>query len=359
MKKILFGGSFDPIHNGHLNMAEEAHRSLGADVIFIPAKIAVWKDNSISIEHKINMLKLAIEGKAYFFIDLFEIENEKEINYTIDTVEHYVNTCQNDEFYLLIGTDQVNSFHKWKDAEKLSRLVKIIFFERPNYIVDENNVKKYRMLSIPSEKLVDVSSSDIRSLHNLGLPLSVLKYIEDHRLYFFETLGQYLDEKRLNHSISVANLAFDIALKHQLKNSESAYIAGLLHDLGKANRSSVEIMQKYYPEYLDLPYFAYHQFVGAYLASTVFEIEDKNILEAIKFHATGNEKMGEIAMIVYAADKIEPTREYDSSTLIEAMYKNDIVDGFKVVLKANIEFLSEMNKAIDNRLTYNCCKYYL
>ena len=117
-------------------------------------------------------------------------------------------------------------------------------------------------------------------------------------------------------------------------------------------------MKEHYKEYLDLPAFAYHQFVGEYIAKNDFGVVDEDILTAIKFHATGNENMGTLAKIIYAADKIEPTRGFDSSDLIRAMME-DVDKGFVTVLKANKEFLQTHRFDINNRLTSSCFKYYL
>ena len=117
-------------------------------------------------------------------------------------------------------------------------------------------------------------------------------------------------------------------------------------------------MVEHYKEYSDLPKFAYHQFASEYLAKTEFAVVDKDILEAIKFHATGKDNMCQLAKIIYAADKIEPTRGFDSSELIKRMMEN-VDSGFKIVLQANKEFLENNRKDINNRLTLNCFNYYL
>ena len=114
MNKILFGGSFDPIHLGHINMAEQASKQLDADVIFLPSKVAVWKNDSTDINHKVNMIELAIRNYPRFHVDLYEVEKGEEQNYSIDTVRYFVNKYPEDTFYYLLGTDHVNAFHKWK-----------------------------------------------------------------------------------------------------------------------------------------------------------------------------------------------------------------------------------------------------
>lgn len=117
-------------------------------------------------------------------------------------------------------------------------------------------------------------------------------------------------------------------------------------------------MQTYFKEYMDLPQYAYHQFVGSYLAKKEFGVSNIGIIEAIKYHCTGNSNMGNIAKVVYASDKIEPTRGFDSSMLIKECIKN-YETGFIKVLEANREYLLSKNANINDKLTNACMSYYL
>ena len=107
-----------------------------------------------------------------------------------------------------------------------------------------------------------------------------------------------------------------------------------------------------------MPPFSYHQFIGEYIAKTFFGIKDEEVLKAIKYHATGNDDMNPLGKIIYSADKIEPTRGFDSSDLIESCLKN-YEEGFIEVLKANKEYLTITKKDIENRLTKSCFNKYL
>ncbi len=356
MNKILFGGSFDPIHLGHINMAEQASKELDADVIFLPSKVAVWKVDATDIKHRLKMLELAIKDYPRFSIDLFEVDDDSEYNYSIDTVRYFVNKYPNDTFYYLIGTDHVNAFHKWKEAEELAKLAHIIFFARPNLQLDEENVKKYHMHQIVGS-LKDISSTDIRDFKSLELSKEVLDYIVLNNLYFVPKIRSYLSEKRFVHSFNVASLAYEIAKSNGVDHPEKAYIAGLLHDIGKKYEQD-EIMKEHYQEYINYPKPILHQFIGEYLAKKDFEIVDQDILEAIKYHTTGKDNMCTLAKIIYSADKIEPGRGFDSSDLIAAMMEN-IDKGFVTVLKANVEYFQEHTIDFKNPLTSKCIEYYL
>ncbi len=359
MNKVLFGGAFDPIHLGHINMAKSASEELDADVIFVPAPISIWKKSSVSVEHKCAMIKLSIENYPRFSMDEFEINSGKSTNYSIDTVRHFREVFPNDTIYYLIGTDQVNKFHMWKDALELSKLAQIIYFDRPGYETNIENVKTYNMQSVPG-KVVDVSSTEVKDLEDLYLPINVLKYIEENELYYIPKIKAFYSEKRYKHALEVAHLALSIAKKHHLTNSGEAYVAGILHDIGKdfGKDKTIELMNSQFGGYAKLPSFSYHQFIGAYLAENSLGIKNERILNAIMYHATGNRNMDPIAKIVYASDKIEPTRGFDSSELIQAMM-DDINKGFKKVLRANRDFLKATKGDIENELTSKCFKQYL
>ena len=360
MNRIIFGGAFDPIHNGHLNMAEKAMKALDGEVILVPARISVWKDKSAPIDDKIAMIELAIKGKKGFSIEKYEINSESETTYSIDTINYLLDKYPNDKLYLLIGLDQVNEFHRWKAADEIAKKVQIIYYSRPNYNLENENVQRFRMQEIKGE-MVDVSSTNIRELKEFNLPESVLFYIVENDLY--EGMGlllSMLTPHRLKHSKSVAKTAYEIAKANHVDNPLDYYIAGLFHDIGKdiSIEKQYELVKKHFPEYIDMPNFSYHQFAGAILAKNLVKVTNQDILDSIEFHSTGSEKMSKMAKTIYAADKIEPTRGFDSSDLISEM-KKDIDQGFKIVLQANKDFLESKGKMTDNPLTYNCFKTYL
>ena len=121
-------------------------------------------------------------------------------------------------------------------------MAKIIFFDRPDIEIQTENVEKYKILKIEGAGIV-VSSSDIRKTVNFDIDPDVLLYIIEHKLYFVSGLTRYIDEHRLNHSISVAKLAYQIALANNVESPIKALIAGLLHDIGKT-RINKEILTK-------------------------------------------------------------------------------------------------------------------
>ena len=360
---IIYGGSFDPIHNGHLRMAQAASLSFNADVIFVPAKSPRWKKPDSSIKDRLAMLRTAIrfEGSSSFSISLFEVNSKAEVNYTIDTVQYFKKRFPKARLYFLLGADSVETFPKWKDAEEIAELATPIYCPRPGIALDDKILEKYGMARLPFDHSGDVSSSAVRSLQSTDIPLKVREYIEAHELYYIRELKSHMKPTRLKHSIRVANLAYYIAQKNRVEGYWRAYVAGLLHDIGKyiPIEEQRKLAKENYPEYADLPDWAFHQFAGAVKAKEIFGIQDEVILDAIAYHATGKMHMSPLAKILYCADKIEPGRGYDSRPLIDACLKNYYV-GFLTVLGANKEYLmTQKGYIIDNPLTESCMSLYL
>jgi len=360
---VIFGGAFDPIHNGHVNMAINASKALNAEVFFVPARVSVWKEGSgASAKERIKMIELAIKESGYsdvLHVSDIEANSKKEKNYSIDTVKFFKEKYPNDNLYFLLGTDHVNLFDKWKDAELMASLANIVYFSRPGYINDQNMIEHYNMQEIVGE-LNDISSTDIREMRSFEIADSVLYYILDHKLYFASKVRSYIGEKRYNHSASVAKLAYEIAKSNHIKDTKDYLIAGLIHDIGKEveKDKQISMMKSLYPEFKDFPFVIYHQFIGEYLVKKDFGIENQDILNAVKYHTTGRANMSTLEKCIYASDKIEPTRGFDSQDLINKM-KVNIDKGFIAVLTANQEYFKVKKIPYDNSLTKECFDYYL
>lgn len=134
MKRIgLFGGSFDPVHLGHLLVAQAACEELELDrLFFILAAQSPFKPASqpASAEVRLRMLRLALAGKSNYEIDDQEIRRGG-VSFTIDTARSYEDRFPEAELFYLIGADHVPTLPKWRDAEELARLVQFVVIPRP------------------------------------------------------------------------------------------------------------------------------------------------------------------------------------------------------------------------------------
>ncbi|MEL3907842.1 MAG: nicotinate (nicotinamide) nucleotide adenylyltransferase [Treponemataceae bacterium] len=203
MKTAILGGSFDPIHNGHLSLAENVYLELAYEkIIFFPAFVSPFKQTSkpLSKEDRLNMLILATENNPHFLVDDFELRKQG-VSYTIETVEYcYKNYAIKGKLGLIIGADLLEKFYAWKDAKKLLSLVELIVGERPakRTIVAGKKVplekKKKLKFSIPSftqlkNESLQISSSYIRAAiaENKAwrylVPEKIYDYIVNNGLY--------------------------------------------------------------------------------------------------------------------------------------------------------------------------------
>ncbi|MCX5775789.1 MAG: nicotinate (nicotinamide) nucleotide adenylyltransferase, partial [Firmicutes bacterium] len=284
-KVILFGGSFDPIHFGHIEMARRAKEQVGADeVVFILAKKPRWKSPSADVRLRLDMLRLGIQNINGFSISLFEVDSESPINYTIDTIKHFTESYKTAELYYLIGFDQVAKFPEWKNPDEIASLAHVIAYGRTDYPLDQAIVDTYKM-TLVTGPMLDVSSTAIRELRSLNTPYSVISYIVDQDLYFMKKLHSFINNRRLDHSVSVAKLAYSIAENNGLE-PQKAFLAGLLHDIGKDNLHGEDMKSKIREicsiKYEDLPKFAYHQFSGSLIAACEFGVTDPEVIDAIR-----------------------------------------------------------------------------
>jgi nicotinate-nucleotide adenylyltransferase len=212
----------------------------------------------------------------------------------------------------------------------------------------------------PIVSIEDHSSNvNIDKFGTINVPKSAYDYIISKKIYFVQKLYSMEDLERFKHSISVANLCYNIALGNHM-DEDKAFIAGLLHDCGKDVEQMVtnELMHRYFIDDCVLLPFAYHQFVGSFLAEREFGIKDSDILNAIRYHCTGRSDMSKLEKIIYASDKTDPLRGYDSEKFI-ADCEKDIDSGFIEVLKDNYKYLVDKKSDYSNKYSTACFKFYL
>ncbi|MDE6953103.1 MAG: nicotinate-nucleotide adenylyltransferase [Erysipelotrichales bacterium] len=350
MKKIgILGGSFDPIHKGHIEIANIALKELELDEIqLIPTKNNPWKDNvNTSERNRLKMMELAIQEIKNITINTIELESHSDDkNYTIDTIKILKAKHPDVKYYYIMGMDQATLFHQWKNAEEISELVQLVAFQRGGYEDKGVNIEKYHFIVL-NNKPIYASSSEVRNGHIEMLDKCVLEYISNKGLYLDTMISLYMKEKRWKHTCSVANLAKMIAKANGF-NEQQAYIAGMLHDIAKEMpyEEALELMKKHYPEYLDKSVAIWHQWLSRYVSEYTFLVKDEIILKAIEDHTTGSTSMSDIGKVVYVADKLDPLRGYDSSKQID-ICKKDIHEGFRNSLIEFHEFSKNNNRNID------------
>ena len=198
MKIGVLGGTFDPIHIGHLKVAEAvtAHLNLG-EVIFMPAGQPWLKgDNPISpAEHRLEMLRLALAGKANFRLSPMEIDRPGP-TYTVDTMAELKRQLgAGDELFFILGWDNLTQLPKWREPSRLIKLCRLVAVPRVDFpppdlaALDGVIPGLSPRVILLDEPRIDINASEIRQQVARGrsiaqlVPAAVKKYIKEHNLY--------------------------------------------------------------------------------------------------------------------------------------------------------------------------------
>jgi len=374
------GGTFDPIHYGHLVAAEAVRTEFNTEIVlFIPTGTQPYKQNQTVShkEHRYLMTVLATASNPNFAVSRIEID-KGGINYTIDTINELISMCDmGTEVFFITGADSVFQILTWKDGASLIKKCNFVAVTRPGY--NKNDLVEYAVnlkkshsarlhfLEIPA---LAISSTDIRGRIKTGSPIKYLvpheveRYIEKSGLYLrhdfsadiLQRLKKMMSEKRYIHTIGVAKEAIKLADMYG-EDAEKAYIAALLHDIAKEMPNSSKLAMakavgiKLDEELEKIPTLL-HGYLGAQIAKTDFGIDDEYVLDAIRYHTTGRANMTLLEKIIYLADIIEPNREiYEGlpqirqkafDNLDEAVYEG-IIDSISYVNRKgeHVYYLSE------------------
>ena len=200
MRVGVFGGSFDPIHLGHLVLAESCREQVGLDqVLFVPCNMSPHKrDGAFGTDRqRLEMLDLAIGGNRDFVRSDMEIKRGG-VSYTVDTLAELAASAPDNEWFFLMGSDSLESFASWKEPNRILELALPIVVSRPGSedanldllkpLCDEETFAKLSQLTVESP-LIEISSTDLRQQVALEksirylVPSGIEKYIQAQKLY--------------------------------------------------------------------------------------------------------------------------------------------------------------------------------
>lgn len=339
----VMGGTFDPIHNGHLAIAEAVlHQFKPQKVLFIPAGKPPHKpDKPVSNPGlRYRMITLAICTLPGIDASLMELERIGP-SYTVDTIRDLRESCPSEcKIYFIVGQDALENILTWKDAETLLTLCEFIAVPRPGYdkktlksLIGKLEKKYGAIIHILKCPMLDISSTYIRECFAKGKPVSalmprvseefaringlygtVLPDLSDKHFIWAKNLLQHrLSPKRYKHTLGVVIEAERLA-KHYGADITKARWAGLLHDCVKEYSADkkrelcfewgVEI-DEIVASHIDLA----HGLLGAKSATADYHVIDQEVLQAIRFHIMGHKDMTLLDKIIVLADFIEPFRD--------------------------------------------------
>ncbi len=331
----IMGGTFDPIHQGHIRMAQCALDSMHLDrVLMLPSGNPPHKTGITPAEDRYRMVCAACANLSGLEPCREEVDRQGVI-YTVDTLSILKDKYPKADLFYIIGADTLMELHKWRTFEKVLKLCTFLVCPRSwHYAPAELTAERKRLEALGGcfvmldMDVIDVSSTEVRSAIRNGestplLPVQVRQYALSAGLYGRETplphgsdwlqkLWDTLSLKRFSHTLAVADTARHLALLHG-QDCVKAEIAALLHDCAKCLplKEMQHIARENHltqDESILESGALLHSVVGAHLAQAEYGVTDPEIISAIASHTTGKPGMSRLDMIVWLADTIEPTR---------------------------------------------------
>lgn len=339
MKIGLYGGAFNPIHIGHLEIAKWAIKELELDkIIFIPGYIGPFKKNKKFVDgiFRKEMIELELQDKME--VSSFELD-KKGTSYTIETIKYFYKKFSKDDIFLLIGSDNLSKLGKWKEIDEISKLVKIAIFRRSKNI-NKTNIKKYNGILLHNPLYEQSSTRFLKGQFNDVSDL-VRKYIGNKQIYFENILKNILSEKRYIHSLNAGKYGAKIAkaLNYDVKK---AYFSSLVHDIAKEipENEAREIIKKYEPQNEHIDKYKLHQELGYVLLKYIFYINEE-IANSVRVHTSLSLELSLLDKIVFMADKLCQGRKWNGIQKIRQLAMTNFDKSFSLVVQQTWKFNKE------------------
>ncbi|MBR5769201.1 MAG: nicotinate (nicotinamide) nucleotide adenylyltransferase [Clostridia bacterium] len=368
----LYGGSFDPVHRGHVRVARAFVKQFKPDkLIIMPCRMPPHKEKSDggSDELRFRMLSAVFAKDKKTEVSDFELKKEG-VSYTVETLRELKRRYPGAEFMLVVGTDMFLTLREWKEAAELLSLATPCVYARGDSAeetaayaaaLERDFGVKTRYIKGAVD---DVSSTELRDkiAEDIGvgrmMPRAARKLIDAVGAYHSETyrLEVYraesersVERKRFLHILRVEKAAIELA-EHYGENVFKARAAALLHDVTK--RKSAEEQQRMAEEFgipgagefVKSPKVA-HAFTAAGYAEHRLYVDDPDILDAIRYHTTGRAGMSRLEKIIFLADGIEEGRTFAGVDEIRAA-------AFEDLDKAMLISLEKTKEKIDGKGAY-------
>ena len=373
MRIGIYGGTFDPPHNGHIAAAKAAMERLALDkLLLIPTFIPPHKAlpagaASPPQRHDMAVLATAELGKKAEVLDV-ELERGGP-SYTWETLHLLRERYPEDELWLLMGSDMFLTLQDWREPRQVMALARIGAFSRLESGEEAAFARQKAFLEreygadvtiIPNPQVVELSSTEARQTLAQGggadiLPAAVYGYILRERLYgtHRELTGltpdelrpialSYLKPKRMPHVLGTEQEAVRLTRRYGGDETQ-ARIAALLHDCTKKLElpEQLALCKQYGIELDALEQRALkllHSKTGAAIARSVFGVEDA-VYDAIWYHTTGKPDMTLLEKIIYLADFVEPTRDFPGVEELRELCFEDIDAAMAKGLEMSLEFI--------------------
>ena len=380
MRIGIYGGTFNPIHRGHLTAAAAAAKQLCLDkLLLVPDAIPPHKPlpaGSADAADRLEMVQLCT-GELPVPAEVTDLELRRQgASYSCDTLAALREQYPADELFFLMGSDMFLSFETWRRPEEICRLATLAVFSRraadeaAAFARQKEKLEKAfsaRVTVVMNPEVIEVSSTQLREELARGrgrayLTEPVYGYILRKGLYGTATdlkhltpeelrpiALSYLKPKRMSHVLGTEQEAIRLAERYGA-DVEKARVAALLHDCTKKlnMEEQLELCGRYGIQLDELEQKALkllHAKTGAAIARDVFGVDDE-IYNAIWWHTTGHAHMTLLEKVIYLADYIEPSRNFPGVDKLRAVCYKDLDEGLLMGLEMTIEEMTEMGNPV-------------
>ena len=364
MRTCIYGGTFNPPHLGHLAAARAAVEELELDqLLLMPNQTPPHKklpENSATPAQRLEMCRLAAALVPNCKASDFELQQAGP-SYTADTVERYHAAHPEEQLWLLVGTDMVESFHQWRDPARILKHVRLAVVARDE--ADRAGIRaaaeRLRQefgagIDILNNPPLPMSSTQVRTSRDSELlPEPVAEYIRENRLYrptlesLRETVRGMVKEKRYKHILGCEETAVELARKYGADEETVAY-AAVLHDMTKEFplEEQLKLAEKWNIildyEQENLPHLI-HADTAAAMAREALGMWEA-VCTAIARHTVGGEGMSKEDLIVYLADLIEPNRVYPGVEFLREAAGRDLREACILATRRTIDFVKSQGR---------------
>ena len=364
MRVGIMGGTFDPVHCGHLQIAEAARKALALDeILLLPAGDPPHKGHLAPMADRWEMTRLAAEA-AGFTACAEEIERAGT-TYTVDTLTAFHRRRPEAEWFYIVGADALSILGKWRRFDEVAELCAFAVARRPGVDADWLAARAAELRERFGAKLIpvdaagpDISSTEIRARVAEGrsiagmVPPAEEAYILEKGLYLvdmdeeelLERLRGQITEKRYRHTLGVAETAERLA-KGCGVSPGRARLAGQLHDCAKS--LTMEEMRRQIRE-AGIPVdpmewdneFVLHAPAGAARAKLEYGVRDGELLTAIRWHTLGGPDLTALEALIYVADAVEPGRKpYPGIEETRALAEKDIFAAARLCARQSADYV--------------------
>ncbi len=354
----VFGGSFNPLHLGHIQIALAAQQEAGLSrMLLMVSGDPPHKDIAagVSAQERLEMTKLAEEEYPSLVASDLELRRPGK-SYTVDTVEQLKAENPGAEVYWLIGADMLLSLDTWYDPARLMATTRFLVAGRPDNPGVEETAQRLRKqygadITVLHAMGPDISSSDIRARVAAGLPIEgytcepIIQYIYENGLYLPNDLGAMVERlrgelspKRFRHTVGVVRSAAMLAERYGIDPAK-ARLAAYLHDCAKEDTEGLARKYGLAVDGMSAP--IRHAPVGATYARRAYGVEDEEVLQAIALHTVCGSGMTELDKAIYLADKIEPGRAYAAKESIARAAEQSLNEGMLACIDRTATYLAK------------------